>query len=161
MWASVVGGGTVYTKIVKKMIRNAFAGLNRRDINVVTGTLSRRAEHYFIGEHALSGTRRTPESIDRWYKRLFGIFREIHFTLHRIDVVGPPWKTLVTVDWTETNRGTDGISGSNTGFHAIELRWGRVRRVAIYTDTLVLSKTLERLTAAGNPHAPAAPIVDP
>jgi hypothetical protein len=44
--------------------------------------------------------------------------------------------------------------------NVIELGWGKVRRVRIYTDTATLTNTLARLAAAGNREAAVPPIVD-
>ena len=150
----------MYRRIVTNILSTTFAGLSRGDISAITRQLAPTCEHYFIGHHALSGTRHTSLSIKRWYARLLEVFPDIHFTLHRIDVSGPPWRTLATVVWTETNTGTDGVRTENDGVNVIEIRWGKVYRVAIYTDTTRLLKTLDRLADAGNASAHAAPIVD-
>jgi ketosteroid isomerase-like protein len=150
----------MYHGVVRGILSAAFAGLSRGEIEAVTGRFSPDAEHFFIGTHALSGTRRTPGSIARWYQRLLRLFPDICFTVHRIEVSGPPWHTLATIEWSETNTGTDGVPTDNDGINVVEIRWGKVRRVAIYTDTARLTRALDRLAAAGNPDAHAPPIVD-
>ena len=151
----------MYQQVVRRILTSAFAGLNKGEIEAVTGKLTADAEHYFIGHHTLSGTRRTSTSIYRWYARLLSLFPDIQFQLHRIQVQGPPWSTIATVEWSETNTGTDGVRTYNEGVNIVEIRWGKVRRVRIYTDTARLTGTLNRLAAAGNPEAKADPIVDP
>ena len=64
------------------------------------------------------------------------------------------------VDWDETNSGTDNVRTTNRGIHVARLRWGRVTRLIICPDTIGLKATLDRLGAAGNREALAAPIVD-
>jgi ketosteroid isomerase-like protein len=150
----------MYQYVVSRVLRSTFAGLNRGNIAAVTGKLSADAEHYFIGQHALSGTRRSRAAIQRWYERLLRLFPDIKFELHRIKVSGPPWRTIATVEWSETNTGTDGVPTANEGVNVIEIRWGKVRQVRIYTDTARLTSTLGRLAASGNPDADAAPILD-
>lgn len=150
----------MYHYVVRRILQSAFTGLNEGRIDAVTGLFSPTAVHSFIGEHALSGTRRTHASIQRWYERLLRLFPDIHFQLQRITVRGAPWQTLATVEWAETNTGTDGVRTHNTGVNLIEIRWGRVQRVQIYTDTAALTRTLERLAGVGNPDAAAAPITD-
>lgn len=150
----------MYTRIVRQILVSAFAGLSEGRITAITGKLAPDAEHYFIGEHALSGMRRRPESIRRWYERLLLVFPDIRFTVRRVEVSGPPWRTLATVEWQETNTGTDGVRTTNAGVNVVEIRWGKVRRVSIYTDTAMLTQTLDRLARSGNPHAHAAPIAD-
>jgi len=148
----------MYRKIVRAKLAAAFAGLNEGRIAAITCELSPSAEHFFIGEHALSGTRRTPETIQRWYERLLRLLPDIHFDLHHIHVEGPPWRTLATVDWSESNSGTDGVRTTNEGTNVIRIRWGKVVSVRIYTDTAVLQQTLDRLAAKGSSEAHADPI---
>lgn len=150
----------MYHRIVTNTLLEAFAGLNAGNINAITDKLAPNAEHYFIGHHALSGTRHTPENIRAWYERLLRLLPDINFKIRRIQVQGPPWATLATVEWRETNSGTDGITTSAEGVNLIEIRWGKVTRVAIYTDTTALQRTLERNFAVGTLEAHASPITD-
>jgi ketosteroid isomerase-like protein len=149
----------MYHALVRKKLEAAFEGLNAGRIEAITNELAPDAEHYFIGEHALSGTRHTPEAIRRWYERLLRLLPDIHFTLHRIQVQGFPWSTLAVVEWTETNSGTDGVKTTAEGANVIRLAWGKVVSVRIYTNTVRLVGTLDRLAAAGEAEAHAAPII--
>jgi ketosteroid isomerase-like protein len=116
------------------------------------------AVHYFVGTHALSGTRRTPEAIRAWYERLLRLLQGISFTLHEIRVSGWPWYTQIEAIWTESNYGTDGVKTGADGVNLIELRWGRVTSVRIYPDTAALERTLQRIAANGTAEALADPI---
>ncbi|MCB0080071.1 MAG: nuclear transport factor 2 family protein [Caldilineaceae bacterium] len=149
----------MYHYIVKRKLRKVFAGLNAGKIEAVTDELSDQAVHYFIGQHALSGTRRTPDSIRLWYQRLLRLLPDIHFDLENIHVQGFPWATLAAVPWTESNSGTDGVRTSNEGLNLVRIAWGRVVEVRIYTDTQVLVATLDRLAAANVTEAHAPPII--
>lgn len=151
----------IYDRIVRQTLTSAFDGLSQGRIEAVTAKFTLDIEHYFVGHYALSGKRKTFASARRWYERLLKVFPDIQFQVHRIQVQGPPWATLATVEWSETNSGTDGVRTSNEGVNVIEIRWGKVRRVHIYTDTARLTKTLDRLAASGNAEAKAEPIVDP
>jgi len=148
----------MYHSIVKSKLQAAFAGLNAGRIEAITDLLATDADHTFIGSHALSGTRRTPEAIHCWYERLLRLLPDISFTLREIDVQGPPWHTLATVEWTETNSGTDGVRTSADGVNVIRIRWGKVTSVHIYTDTVKLVGTLDRIATQGTLEAHAAPI---
>lgn len=148
----------MYHAFVRRKITAAFAGLSAGRIKAVTDTLSPHAVHYFVGTHALSGTRRTPASIRAWYERLLRLLQGIEFTLHEVRVAGGPWRTQVEAIWTETNRGTDGVVTRAEGVNLIEVRWGRVTRVRIYPDTVVLERTLQRIAAHGTAEALAPPI---
>ena len=148
----------MYHAIVRRKIATAFAGLSAGRIEAITDEMSPRVVHYFVGTHALSGTRRTPETIRAWYERLLRLLGGISFTLHEVRVSGWPWKTLVEAIWTETNNGTDGVLTSAEGVNLIEIRWGRVTSVRIYPDTAALERTLQRIAAKGTAEAMANPI---
>lgn len=149
----------MYHRIVTNIVKHAFATLSRGDPSAILNSLSPNAEHYFVGEHALSGSRHHHQSIQDWYARLLRLQPDIHFTVRRIQVNGPPWHTVAVVEWRETNSGTDGIQTSAEGVNVIELRWGKVSRIAIYTDTARLQATLDRIYAAGTLEAHADPII--
>lgn len=149
----------MYHTIVRRKIEAAFAGLSAGRIEAITDELAPSATHFFVGTHALSGTRRTPETIRAWYERLLRLLPDIAFTLHEVRVSGWPWRTQVAAIWSETNSGTDGVRTSADGLNLIEISWGRVTSVRIYPDTAALERTLQRLAAKGTAEALAAPIV--
>ena len=148
----------MYHAFVRRKITRVFAGLSAGRIEAVTDELAPNASHYFVGTHALSGTRHTPEAIRAWYERLLRLLQGINFTLHEVRVSGWPWHTQVETIWTETNHGTDGIETSAEGVILNEIRWGRVTSVRIYTDTAALERTLLRIAAKGTAEAMASPI---
>ncbi len=152
---------SLYHLIVARKILNAFSGLNRGQISVLTDMLAPKAKHSFIGlDHALSGTRSGPVLINQWYKRLFQLFPDIRFYIHSLEVSGLPWHTLAIVRWTEKNTGTDGVYADNNGINVITICWGKVSKIEIYTDTARLISVLDRLAQFGNAEAHAQPIVD-
>lgn len=148
----------MYHSIVRRKVETAFAGLSAGRIEAITNELAPNAVHYFVGTHALSGVRRTPESIRAWYERLLRLLQGINFTVHEVRVTGWPWRTQVAAIWTESNNGTDGIRTSAEGLNLIEIRWGRVTSVRIYPDTAALERTLQRIAAKGTTEAMAKPI---
>src|SRR5262249_22785023 len=120
-----------------------------------------RFEHAFLGDdHALGGSRHTLAATQEWYARLYRLLPDITFEVQRVWVSGGPWNTSVIAQWDETNSGTDGVRTSNHGIHFVHLEWGRVTQLTICPDTVGLKATLDRLAAAGNFEAHAAPIVD-
>ena len=149
----------MYHAFVRKSVLRAFAGLSAGHINAILDELSPAVIHFFVGTHALSGTRRTPESIRAWYERLLRLLQNIKFTVHEVHVMGWPWLTQAQVFWTECNDGTDGVRTSAQGVNLIEIRWGRVHSVRIYPDTAALERTLQRIYAKGTDEAMAGPIV--
>ena len=149
----------MYHAIVRRRITAAFAGLSAGRIEAITDELAQDAVHYFVGTHALSGTRRTPDAIRAWYERLLRLLQGIRFTVHEVRVSGWPWLTQVEAIWTETNGGTDGVWTSAEDVNLIEIRWGRVTSLRIYPETAALERTLQRIAAKGTAEALAAPIV--
>jgi ketosteroid isomerase-like protein len=150
----------MYHIIVKRMLARAFDQVNQGDYHSIVGMMARSFEHTFVGNHALGGTRRTIEATRRWGERLFRLFPGIHFDLGTMIVSGGPWRTQAAVEWQEHNTGADGVDNRNRGVHLVELRWGRVSRIAIFTDTAVLTSNLERLARFGVPEARLPPIGD-
>jgi ketosteroid isomerase-like protein len=150
----------MYHAIVRHRVRALFDAVNHGDAEPVLRHFARRFEHSFLGEHALGGSRRTPLATRQWYERLYRLLPDIRFDLTQISVSGGPWNTIVVIEWEETNSGTDGVRTYNRGIHVMRLRWGRATRLLICPDTIGLRATLDRLAAAGNTEALAAPIVD-
>ena len=151
----------MYHAIVKRIITRAFGHVGRGDYEPIVSMMALKFEHTFVGDHALGGSRRTSAATRRWGQRLFKIFPGIQFQLGGITVSGWPWRTHAAVEWSETNVGPDGVRNQNRGVHMLELRWGRVSRLVIFTDTAVLAANLARLARFGVAEAALPPIVDP
>ena len=100
----------------------------------------------------------TLEKTRLWYERLYRLLPDISFDLRAIRISGPPWNTLVAVDWLESNSGTDGVRTFTPGVHVVRLAWGRMTYIGIYPDTVGLVTTLQRLSRAGVAEATAQKI---
>lgn len=149
----------MYHSYVRSQVRKLFDAVNRGDAGPVLRLFAPRFEHVFLGSHALGGSRVTLAATREWYNRLYRLLPDIRFELKRIWVSGGPWKTIVVIEWDETNSGTDGVRTTNYGIHTLELRWGRATRLII-CPAEPLELTLGRLVAAGIAEAGAPPIVD-
>ena len=150
----------MYHAYVRTRIEKLFKAVNQGDAEPVLRLFAPCFEHFFLGNHALGGSRTTLKATREWYARLYRLLPDIRFDLQRIWVSGAPWRTLVVIEWNETNSGTDAVRTSNRGIHAMELHWGRARRLVICTDTAGLISTLDRLARSGNAEAHASPITD-
>lgn len=150
----------MYHAIVRAKVRQLFGAVNRGDAGPVLNAFARRFEHRFLGDSALGGSRGSLPATRLWYARLYRLLPDIHFDLGTITVAGAPWNTLVSVDWVESNSGTDGVRTTNRGIHVMHLRWGRAVRLTICPDTVGLAATLDRLAAYGMVEAKAPPITD-
>jgi hypothetical protein len=100
-----------------------FAAVSNGNARPVLEGLAPRFEHFFLGDHALGGSRFTLEKTRLWYERLYRLLPDISFDLRAIRISGPPWNTLVAVDWLESNSGTDGIRTFTPGVHVVRLAW--------------------------------------
>lgn len=147
----------MYRTIVARRTRHVFDALNRADPGVLLAGLGRHPTHVMDGQHCLAGARHRPESIEEWYARLFRLFPDLRFDVDAVIVAGPPWRTVVAVQWRD-----NALAGSysNRGVNIIRLRWGRVESVDIYCDTARMALTLDDLARRGTADAGAAPITD-
>src|SRR5262249_19848005 len=99
----------MYHPIVRRRVVGLFAAVSNGNARPVLEGLAPRFEHFFLGDHALGGSRFTLEKTRLWYERLYRLLPDISFDLRAIRISGPPWNTLVAVDWLESNSGTDGV----------------------------------------------------
>jgi ketosteroid isomerase-like protein len=148
----------MYHTIVKRRVKALFAAVSHGNAQPVLEALAPRFEHYFLGDHALGGSRTSLEKTRQWYERLYRLLPDISFELRAIRISGPPWNTLVSADWLETNSGTDGVRTWTAGVHVVRLAWGKMTYLGIYPDTVGLMGTLQRLERAGNMEAVAGKI---
>jgi ketosteroid isomerase-like protein len=151
----------MYHAIVRRRIESLFAAINRGNAEPVLTGFAPRFEHVMLGgPHALSGRRCSLDATRNWYARLYRLLPDIRFEIHRIAVCGTPWATLATVEWSESNTGTDGVRTHATGVHVAEIAWGRMTRLLILPDVVKLEATLIRLANKGVSEASAPPIED-
>jgi ketosteroid isomerase-like protein len=150
----------MYHAIVRRQVTRVFAAVSSGEAGPVLDGLAPDFEHFFLGDHALGGSRRTLVKTRLWYERLYRLLPDISFDIRNIRISGPPWNTLVAVDWMESNSGTDGVRTFTPGVHVARLAWGQMTYIGIYPDTVGLVATLQRLARAGVVEAEAAPIED-
>jgi ketosteroid isomerase-like protein len=148
----------MYYAIVRRKVLSLFEAINRGDARPVIDGFADTFEHIFLGETALGGRRTSKAAITEWYARLYRLLPDIQFTVHRVTVSGTPWNTLAVAEWTETNSGTDGVRTSAKGIHAVHIAWGKMTRLHICPDTVMLERTLNRLAGKGVAEASAGMI---
>lgn len=150
----------MYGWIIRSKLERTFAHINAGEYARVLAAFAPEHEHVFHGDHALGGRRRAIDTTTRWYARLAKIFPDLAFEIRSIAVEGWPWKTRAIVEWRDTFTLPNGERGSNQGVHALELVWGRVKRLEIYCDTARLSQYCTAIASAGVAEAAAPPIID-
>lgn len=147
----------MYHAFVRRRIRDLFAAINKGDAAPFLAGLAPEFEHVFIGDHALAGRRISPEQTAEWYARLFRLLPRLEFDPQRIDVAGGPWNTIAVVEWFESNRASDGVETTTAGVHVVTIKWGKVTRLLILSDTAKVQEMLLRTTGSsdGESMAPA------
>jgi ketosteroid isomerase-like protein len=149
----------VYHFFVRRKVRTIFEHLNRGDLEYVTRQFHPRAEHWFAGRHALSGKRTSQHRVLEWYERLAIVFPRIRFVIKKLIVSGPPWNTLVAVEWADEVFARDGQALPNEGTFIVRLRWAWVVEFHVYCDTVQIERNLGILASQGVAAAMASPIV--
>jgi ketosteroid isomerase-like protein len=148
----------MYLFFVRRRLREIFRRLNAGDFAFIRRQFHPTAEHWFSGNHALSGRRTSPEGMAAWYARLAAVFPAIRFDLKKLIVSGPPWNTQAAVEWTDEVCDRQGQPLPNHGVFVLRLRWGRTVEFHVYCDTARLEKNLAILASQGVTQAAAAPI---
>ncbi|TDB67470.1 nuclear transport factor 2 family protein [Arundinibacter roseus] len=150
----------MYHYIIKQMVKKSFAALNRGDYESVLEGISPRIIHTFSGNHPIGGTRHSVESMRRWFKRMYTITPQLHFTIKNVVASGTPWNTTIAVEWEDTATPANGEPYVNEGVHIIKMRWGKVFYLHGYLDTALFSDLCKRLSLTGLPEASLPPIND-
>jgi ketosteroid isomerase-like protein len=148
----------MYRAIVAARVRRAWSDLQQHNTDAVLTQFAAHFEHSFAGEHALGGERHTREAQAAWFARLFRLFPDIQFSVRDVLVAGWPWRTrvVVVVDVSLPSE----PAYRNIVIQRLELRWGRITRIANLEDTQRLADLLARRAAEGNAEATSTPITD-
>ncbi len=150
----------MYHAIVRRKARGIFESLGRADWETASADVADDVTHIFPGDHPLGGERHSREAMQRWFQRLFRLYPELEFEVHRVTAKGWPWDTWVAVEWSDRGKAADGVPYVNHGAHWIRLRWGKGVYVHAYLDTQVVADSCRRMAAAGIEEAAAPPITD-
>ena len=148
----------MYHAIVERQLRTMLARLSKGDIPFVVSQFAKPFRHDFAGDHALGGRRTSMARIDEWYGRLHRLFPDLRFEVDDIHISGWPWNTTAVVEWRDYFGLPDGSTGQNFGVFVIDIKWGRVRRFSVHTDTDRIKRYFSDFARAGVVEALAAPI---
>lgn len=148
----------MYHAVVRAQVRRAFRLLSTGEADALAAQMRPDVHHTFPGQHALGGVRRDREAVRAWLHRLHRLFPDLTFEPVAMAASGPPWDTVVGVEW--RNRGTlpDGSAYVNSGAHVLRLRWGRLVSFHAYLDAAGSERALRRFVELGVEEAGAAPI---
>ena len=148
----------MYHTIVRRNILRAFDHLNQADYAAVVRQFAPNIDHWFAGNHALSGRRCHSATAQQWYARLFRLFPGIRFDVKEVLVSGMPWHTRVAVRFDVHLKTPAGEPYENQVAQFISIRWGRITSIALHEDTQKLVCLLQQLAQAGQTEAMAEPI---
>lgn len=150
----------MYRATVKRIALRHFAELSKGNYELLLAGVTPDVHHVSPGDNALGGERHSRESMRRWFERLQRLFPTLRFEIRGVSVSGWPWNTMVAVEWTNRGEATDGEPYVNEGTHVMRLRWGKADYVHAYLDSEKVTRTCDRLAAAGLEEAAASPITD-
>ena len=148
----------MYKRITARRARGIFDRLNAKDTDALVADISEEVRHVFPGDHPLGGERRSPAAMRLWFERLFRLYPELHFEVHRVTVKGPPWDMWIAIAWSDRGRAADGEPYENEGAHWIRIERGKATHIQAYLDTQVVKSSCRRMAAAGIDEAAADPI---
>jgi len=148
----------MYHAIMKSKVRGVFKSLSNGNFAPVLSSLAPKFEHWFSGDHALSGLRTSMSITRAWYERLYRIFPDLHFDLNHMVVQGGPWDTTVTIQWTDHFTLRTGEQRSNCGAHIIHFKWAKADSVRVYCDTKLLLDSLAVQSQNGVADAAMSPL---
>lgn len=145
-----------YKRAVARRTRAMFVAVGARDASTVLGGLAPGVHHRFAGSHALAGERHDAAAVARWFDRLGRLL--LAFDVRRVAVSGPPWRTVVAVEWVADVTPQRGEPYVNPGAHVIVIRWGRAVELHAYEDSEAVAVACRRMVELGVEEAGAAPI---
>ena len=133
----------MYHALVKKLVRDAFAALNRGDYQRVVAAFDERAVLTFPGDHDLAGCFEGADAIKAWFELLGRRLPGLNLRPRSVLVEGFPWDTRVATLFEASATLANGASYRNEGVQLLRLRWGRVLEERLYEDTQTLAKALQ------------------
>jgi ketosteroid isomerase-like protein len=145
--------------LIERRIRSTFDGLSRGNYTVALNGLADDVHHVFAGDHPLAGERHSRGAVRRWFERLFRLF-DLRFDISSINVSGPIWNTVVSVEWVAHVTPRSGAPYENHGAHIIRIRRGRVMYLHAYEDSQKVAEACAVMAAAGIAEAAAVTISD-
>jgi ketosteroid isomerase-like protein len=149
----------VYRNTVRAKVLDAFDRLNARDPGGALDLMSDDVHYWYSGENALGGERVSKAGVEKWFGRLFRLFRS-RFVIRSVEVTGWPWSTTVTTVFEDHVTPPHGAPYVNACVQVARLRWGKAYAIRTYVDTARLEAVLARLAENGVEEAVAPPILE-
>ena len=148
----------MYQGLVRGRIVSVFDHLSDGDYEYALSGLTPDVHHRFAGRHPLGGERTDREAVRAWFERLYRLFPQLQFTVHRAGVSGWPWDLRVFVQWTAEVTPAVGPTYQNIGAHILRIRRGKVHEFLAYEDSQAVANACAVMAEAGIAEATAPPI---
>ena len=153
----------MYKTIVAAKLRKTFAAISAGNPQLMLDSLAPKFRYRFLGDNAIGGERNSLDAMSAWWKRIYTVFPNARFDVHRILVKGAPWNTTVATELTfhaDLPAGAVLASGphTNTVVQLMTLKCGKITEILTVEDTLLCTRALERVAATGISEAVAPPI---
>ena len=153
----------MYKTIVARKLRRTFAAISAGDPQLMLDSLAPTFRYRFLGDNAIGGERHSLDAMRRWWDRIYRVFPNARFDVHRVLVHGAPWNTQVATELTfhaDLPEGALSPTGphTNTVVQLMTLKWGKITDILTIEDTLRCTKAFERIAAVGVADAAMAPI---
>ena len=148
----------LYRWIARQMARRAFRHYSRGDYEPIISSCADDMTFRTPGRGALGGTRHSRDGVMQLFDRLYRLFPDHRFEVHKIWVDGPPWNTWIAARWTRHATTQSGEPFRDDGMNAIRLRWGRPVAEQVYPDSQKIEDALARMAEQGVAEAAAPPI---
>lgn len=121
--------------LAKRAGRQAFAALNRKDLDGIVGAFRDDGVFEFPGHSALAGRFAGKQAVREWFARWFAEMAEIHFTLKHVSVehifaLGA--SNTVHVEWELDETNSAGQRFHVTGMTSLTARGGKAVLVHDY-----------------------------
>jgi ketosteroid isomerase-like protein len=138
----------MYAWIVGRVVRNAFAHLNRGNHAPALRLFADDAHFRFPGTHPLAAEYHRKPEIEAWFQRLLRLFPTIQFDVEDVLVKGWPWNTRVCTRFSDRIRSPNGVTHVNHGIQYLRLSWGKVKADYLYLDTQTVAEAAEHAAGA-------------
>ena len=149
----------VYRNTVRAKIIHAFEDLNDGDSSTALDLMADDVHYWFSGDHALGGERVTKAGVEKWFKRLFRLFKS-RFVIRSVQVAGWPWSSTAVTVFDDHVTPAFGAPYVNHCVQVTTLHWGKAVAIRTYVDTARIEAVLALLASHGIAEAAAAPILE-
>jgi ketosteroid isomerase-like protein len=146
-----------FKTVLKRKILSGFDQLNRGNYKPLVNLFADNVHYWFGGDHSLGGERYSKHAVELWFERLLRLLPS-NFKINSLSIYGPPWRTDVIIEFTDTVSPAYGAFYTNHGIQKIKIVWGKAVDIRTYVDTYKVQTALKILSENGIEEASAPPV---